>query len=126
MTENNARAIPNLLTSSRFSRPSRGRGRGGHASSNDSHSISKATNSDTTIRATDDDAAGSRLSAVDAGYLVDEFAEVFWDGAEGAGGSEGIAKGVGASEQGRPRAEGRPRRMPIINRGEYMSCLVWV
>ena len=47
---------------------------------------------DVDVQATDTDAAISRLSAVQAGYLDDPFAEFF-------------AKGL------------QPRRLPIINRG---------
>jgi len=50
---------------------------------------------DKIIQQTDDDASGSRLSAVEAGYLDDSFARAF--------------AGAESSEV--------PRRMPIINRG---------
>lgn len=65
---------------------------------------------------------------MDAGYLIDEFAEVFWDGGGGGGGIGGgevrgeTAGGAFGAGEGRERERGgmtvRPRRMPIINRGE--------
>ena len=101
----NAPSIPNLLTL-RSSRGGRGTSRrnGHEPSANTSTSNATPTSSakhDRIIQQTDDDAAGSRLSAVDAGHLEDAFADVFWE-AEGTE-TEG--------------ARIRPRRMPIINRG---------
>ncbi|KAI0889121.1 leucine carboxyl methyltransferase [Annulohypoxylon maeteangense] len=88
-----APSIPNLL-SLRGSRGGgfrgRGRGRGGH-------SQSAAISHDTTIQGTDTDAAVSRMSAVDLGYLQDPFAQYF------------VQNTVG----------GTVRRLPIINRGTY-------
>ncbi|KAI0010974.1 leucine carboxyl methyltransferase [Xylariaceae sp. FL0662B] len=87
-----APSIPNLLSlrGSRGGLRGRGRGRGGHSSS--------ATPShDATIQDTDTDAAVSRLSAVDLGYLDDPFAEYF------------VQNQVGRAT----------RRLPIINRGTY-------
>ena len=88
-----ASQIPNLL-SLRGSRGGRGRGssrgRGGHlASSSAAH--------DAIIQGTDTDAAVSRLSAVDVGYLDDPYAQYFVQSLDG------------------PPA----RRLPIINRGAY-------
>ncbi|GJC79199.1 leucine carboxyl methyltransferase 1 [Colletotrichum liriopes] len=65
-------SIPNLLSlrGARGGRGGRGRGRGpGGPSSGPTH--------DQTIQGTDDDAAGSRLSAVNAGYLADPYAQFF-------------------------------------------------
>ncbi|KAF7558976.1 hypothetical protein G7046_g5170 [Stylonectria norvegica] len=84
--------IPNLLNTlraSRGGRPARGRGHGGHASSSMTH--------DAAIQGTDTDAAVSRLSAVDMGYLDDPFAAYLVQTADGPA----------------------PRRLPIINRGTY-------
>ncbi|WYZ45301.1 hypothetical protein EsH8_VIII_000617 [Colletotrichum jinshuiense] len=87
-------SIPNLLSlrGARGGRIGRGRGRGaggGPPSSGPTH--------DQTIQGTDDDAAGSRLSAVNAGYLADPYAQFFLDNLAGP----------------------PPRRLPIINRGTY-------
>lgn len=84
--------IPNLLSlrGARGGRVGRGRGRGpggGPSSSGPTH--------DQTIQGTDDDAAGSRLSAVNVGYLADSYAHFFVDNINGP----------------------PPRRLPIINRG---------
>ncbi|KAI1081835.1 S-adenosyl-L-methionine-dependent methyltransferase [Whalleya microplaca] len=87
-----APSIPNLLSlrGSRGGLRGRGRGRGGHSSS-------ATPGHDATIQGTDTDAAVSRLSAVDLGYLDDPFAELFVQNTAG-------------------RAT---RRLPIINRGTY-------
>ncbi|OLN88066.1 Leucine carboxyl methyltransferase 1 [Colletotrichum chlorophyti] len=88
-------SIPNLLSlrgSRGASRAGRGRGRGGAGSPS-----SSGPTHDQTIQGTDDDAAGSRLSAVNVGYLKDPFAHFFVDNMSGP----------------------PPRRMPIINRGTY-------
>lgn len=53
---------------------------------------------DGTVQQTDQDASVSRLSAVEVGYLVDPFANLF----------------VSSSPQG------QPRRFPIINRGKSL------
>lgn len=85
-----APSIPNLLSlrgSRGGARGGRGRGRGGHSSAAASH--------DATIQGTDTDAAVSRLSAVDLGYLDDPYARYFVQSVDG------------------PPA----RRLPIINRG---------
>ncbi|KAK2046496.1 leucine carboxyl methyltransferase [Colletotrichum somersetense] len=85
-------SIPNLLSlrGARGGRGGRGRGRGpGRPSSGPTH--------DQTIQGTDDDAAGSRLSAVNVGYLADPYAHFFVDNLAGP----------------------PPRRLPIINRGTY-------
>ncbi|KAK1964268.1 leucine carboxyl methyltransferase [Colletotrichum sublineola] len=85
-------SIPNLLSlrGARGGRGGRGRGRGpGGPSSGPTH--------DQTIQGTDDDAAGSRLSAVNVGYLADPYAQFFVDNLAGP----------------------PPRRLPIINRGTY-------
>ncbi|KAI1657888.1 leucine carboxyl methyltransferase [Daldinia decipiens] len=86
-----ASSIPNLLSlrGSRGGHRGRGRGRGGH-----SHST--GLSHDAAIQGTDTDAAVSRMSAVDLGYLQDPFAQYF-------------VQSVG----------GVVRRLPIINRGTY-------
>ncbi|KAK4140636.1 S-adenosyl-L-methionine-dependent methyltransferase [Dichotomopilus funicola] len=83
--------IPNLL-SLRGGR-GRGRGRGGPGRGGASGAGSSLTH-DATIQGTDTDAAVSRLSAVDLGYLSDPFARLFVQGPA-------------------------TRRLPIINRGTY-------
>ncbi|KAI2629498.1 leucine carboxyl methyltransferase [Xylaria nigripes] len=88
--------IPNLLTH-RTSRggsgaQSRTRRRGGMNFS----AVASAPSHDATIQGTDTDAAVSRMSAVELGYLDDHFARYFV-----TGGSNTI------------------RRLPIINRGTY-------
>lgn len=92
MYDMSAPSIPNLLSlrGSRGGSRGRGRGRGGH-----SHAA--AISRDATIQGTDTDAAVSRMSAVDLGYLQDPFAQYF----------------VQMS------AAGAIRRLPIINRGTY-------
>lgn len=81
--------IPNLLETLRASRGRGGRrrGRGGHITSSQHH--------DAVIQGTDTDAAVSRLSAVDMGYMDDPYAAFFVQTADGP----------------------VPRRLPIINRG---------
>lgn len=87
-----ASSIPNLLSLRGGTRGGRGRGRGrgGHqpAGSSQGH--------DAVIQGTDSDAAISRLSAVELGYLEDSFAEYFVRGGSGP----------------------PTRRLPIINRGQ--------
>ncbi|KAK4186872.1 S-adenosyl-L-methionine-dependent methyltransferase [Podospora australis] len=90
-----APSIPNLL-SLRGGATGRGRGRGRGPSAGPG-SASAPTSSgrhDATIQGTDNDAAVSRTSAVELGYLSDPFAAAFSD-------SRG------------------QRRLPIINRGTY-------
>lgn len=72
-----------------FAHPASSRGAARNAAS---------TSTDAVIAATDTDAAGSRLSAVRAGWLEDDFAEAFYAAPD--------ARSV--------------RRMPIINRGTYV------
>ncbi|KAH8894072.1 leucine carboxyl methyltransferase [Thozetella sp. PMI_491] len=88
-----APSIPNLFSLRGASRGGRGRGRGrgGGPGSAAAHGH------DVTIQGTDTDAAVSRLSAVELGYLDDAFAQYFVQ-----------------SSQGPPS-----RRLPIINRGTY-------
>lgn len=82
-----APSIPNLLTLRGGSRGGRGRPPGGSPSS-------AVVSPDTAIQGTDTDAAVSRLSAVDLGYLDDPYARLFVTGPP-------------------------TRRLPIINRGTY-------
>ncbi|KAH8597171.1 S-adenosyl-L-methionine-dependent methyltransferase [Bisporella sp. PMI_857] len=91
--------IPNLLASRGRGR-GRGRGPGGPGgpvsgfSPAGGPSTPPLPRKERVIRDTDSDAAVSRLSAVSAGYLEDEFARYFGDGRD-------------------------TRRLPIINRGTY-------
>ncbi|KAK1755936.1 putative leucine carboxyl methyltransferase [Echria macrotheca] len=90
-----ASSIPNLL-SLRGSRGGRGRTRGGRAGPGGPGPDAAAAHN-ATIQATDTDAAVSRLSAVELGYLDDPFARLF------------VQQPPGPSS----------RRLPIINRGTY-------
>ncbi|RWA05825.1 hypothetical protein EKO27_g9284 [Xylaria grammica] len=96
-----APSIPNLLTlrGSRGGSGARGRarGRGGTRSSGTTSTTSMPSH-DATIQSTDTDAAVSRMSAVDLGYLEDQYAQFFVQ-----------APAMGAAV----------RRLPIINRGTY-------
>ncbi|KAL1898732.1 carboxy methyl transferase for protein phosphatase 2A [Ceratocystis pirilliformis] len=90
-----APSIPNLLSL-------RGRGAGasrrGRAGNNIKDPQSTRGSRDAVVQGTDTDAAISRLSAVEVGYLADPFAQYF----------------VGTVRAGAPT-----RRLPIINRGTY-------
>jgi [phosphatase 2A protein]-leucine-carboxy methyltransferase len=99
-----APGIPNLR-SLNFSRPigrgrGRGRGQGTGAEVNPDDPASK----DRIIQGTDQDALGSRLSAVNTGYLKDPYIKYFFKG------------------------NSQPTRFPIINRGMYLivgsTCLL--
>lgn len=85
-------SIPNLLSLRGSRGGSRGGARGGRRGG--------PGTADATIQGTDTDAAVSRLSAVDLGYLDDEFAGYF-------------VQDVSAA----------PRRLPIINRGACVEHL---
>ena len=89
-----ANNIPNLktLTNGRGG-GLRGRALRSHLRTDDDKASKEAK--DATIQNTDQDAAQSRLSAVDLGYLDDPFAKAFVQG---------------------PRI----RRYPIINRGDFL------
>jgi [phosphatase 2A protein]-leucine-carboxy methyltransferase len=97
----NAPQIPNLLSlrSARGGRLANRRGGGGTPQAS---TPTRSETHDRIIQQTDDDAAGSRLSAVETGYLEDDFARAFWEGEEG------------------DNAREKPRRMPIINRGRSL------
>ncbi|KAF3767818.1 hypothetical protein M406DRAFT_40234 [Cryphonectria parasitica EP155] len=87
-----APSIPNLLSL----RGARGGGRGrGSRLGRGGHPVSSQAQHDTTIQGTDTDAAVSRLSAVEVGYLEDPYAPYFVQGQQAS------------------------RRLPIINRGTY-------
>ncbi|GAB1319078.1 carboxy methyl transferase for protein phosphatase 2A [Madurella fahalii] len=98
-----APSIPNLLSlRGGASGRGRGRGRGGPGRSGVPASgpgSGSGASHDATIQGTDTDAAISRLSAVELGYLSDPFARLF--------------------VQGPPLSHGVGRRLPIINRGTY-------
>lgn len=98
----NAPQIPNLL-SLRSARGGRATNRRNGSTAPQATTALSETH-DRIIQQTDHDAAGSRLSAVETGYLEDAFADAFWEG-----------KGDGEARE-------RPRRMPIINRGR-LFCL---
>ncbi|KHN98109.1 Leucine carboxyl methyltransferase superfamily [Metarhizium album ARSEF 1941] len=85
-----APSIPNLLSSRATGRPG---GRGGRGRRQPPPSTGPSP--DAAIQGTDTDAAVSRLSAVDQGYLEDPYARYFVTGPP-------------------------TRRLPIINRGTYM------
>lgn len=87
-----ASAIPNLNTLRRGQR-GRGRGRGNAASGADAAGPGRPQAQDEIIQQTDHDAATSRLSAVEAGYLEDPFARLL-------SADESVA-----------------RRLPLMNRG---------
>lgn len=94
-----APSIPNLLSLRGARGAGRGRGRGlgrgGHP-----HAASSQAQHDATIQGTDTDAAVSRLSAVELGYLDDPYAQHFVQGQQAN------------------------RRLPIINRGWIFLCLI--
>lgn len=99
-----APSIPNLLSlrgtsgGGRGRGRSRGSGRGGH-----SNAASSQAQHDATIQGTDTDAAISRLSAVQLGYLEDPFAPYFVHG------------------------QALSRRLPLINRGRlhfYLPTMI--
>ncbi|KAK3081624.1 hypothetical protein LTS18_004688 [Coniosporium uncinatum] len=91
-----ASGIPNLNTLRGSLRPGgRGRGRGRGATSEDTSNEDSTESKDTIVQQTDNDASVSRMSAVEVGYLEDEFAKPLLQG--------NVA-----------------RRYPIINRGTYV------
>ncbi|KAI0508432.1 leucine carboxyl methyltransferase [Xylaria bambusicola] len=98
-----APSIPNLLTlrGARGGSGARGRmrGRGGSQSSGAGAVATSMPSHDATIQGTDTDAAVSRMSAVDLGYLEDQYARFF--------------------VQAPPPTGAAVRRLPIINRGTY-------
>ncbi|EHK22338.1 uncharacterized protein TRIVIDRAFT_29358 [Trichoderma virens Gv29-8] len=95
-----APSIPNLLSlrarGGRGRSRGRGQGRGGFGTGSET-AASRGQAHDAVIQGTDTDAAVSRLSAVDVGYLSDPYARYFVSALDG------------------PPA----RRFPIINRGTY-------
>ncbi|KAG6008353.1 hypothetical protein E4U21_004557 [Claviceps maximensis] len=90
-----APSIPNLLSLRGDGRGSGRPGRGGRPGGPPAPAASAAVSPDAAIQGTDTDAAVSRLSAVDLGYLEDAYARLFVTGPP-------------------------TRRLPIINRGTYM------
>ena len=97
-----APSIPNLNTLRRGALRGRGgRGRGDTVDAASFSSSRRLANHDETIQKTDQDAASSRLSAVDAGYLDDPFAKYL------------------------SPDEGAPKRLPLMNRGKKIlsPCL---
>ncbi|KAJ9637035.1 carboxy methyl transferase for protein phosphatase 2A [Knufia peltigerae] len=89
-----APSIPNLNTLRRGGLRGRVRGRGGSGAGAGT-TAAKGIQHDTIVQNTDHDAATSRLSAVDAGYLEDPFAHLLTP------------------------TEGVSRRLPLMNRGTY-------
>lgn len=94
-----APSIPNLLSL----RGSRGGARGGRGRGRSGQGSSAGAAHDATIQGTDNDAAVSRLSAVELGYLDDPYARYFVQSVDG------------------PPA----RRLPIINRGALEQTSLW-
>ena len=99
--------IPNLRTLLSDRARSRGQGRRGRghssftspsSSSSQAPSSARSPDADAVVQSTDNDAAGSRLSAVRRGYLDDEFAQYFYKEEKGE----------------------EVRRFPIINRGRLL------
>ncbi|KAF2005883.1 leucine carboxyl methyltransferase 1 [Amniculicola lignicola CBS 123094] len=87
--------IPNLksIFANRRGAPSRGRGRGrAHAGASSERAEEVR---DTAVRSTDQDAAGSRVSCVELGYLDDPYAQLF-------------------------ATQASTRRLPLLNRGTYV------
>jgi O-methyltransferase involved in polyketide biosynthesis len=88
--------IPNLNTLRRGGLRSRGRGRGGSTVAvGENESLPSSLIKDEVIQKTDNDAATSRLSAVETGYLDDPFARLLTPGQHA-------------------------RRLPLMNRGTYV------
>ncbi|KAK3380160.1 S-adenosyl-L-methionine-dependent methyltransferase [Lasiosphaeria ovina] len=116
-----APSIPNLLSLRGASSRGRGEARGGRAGSSSS-SIASPTGTvgqrrqqqhDAVIQGTDNDAAVSRMSAVELGYLDDPFAALF---------AQPQPHPHPHPQQQHPAAGPGPaavRRLPIINRGTY-------
>ncbi|KAF2455360.1 S-adenosyl-L-methionine-dependent methyltransferase [Lineolata rhizophorae] len=88
--------IPHLLSLRGGHGRGRGRGRGGHRFGHHESEEDAAAAKDHVVQATDGDASGSRLSAVELGYMDDPFARAFH------------------------YEQDSPRRYPIINRGTYV------
>lgn len=89
-----APSIPNLLSLRGSGGRRGGHGRRGRGAGHGSSEPPSGAGQDATIQGTDTDAALSRLSAVEMGYLDDPFAWLF-----------------------APRSGPPVRRLPIINRG---------
>ena len=87
--------IPNLNTLRNARGTGRGRGRSGPGGLHTTGSEEAKSANDKVVQQTDQDASVSRLSAVEAGYLNDQFAKYFVSGEE-------------------------QKRFPIINRGTYV------
>ncbi|KAF1963409.1 leucine carboxyl methyltransferase 1 [Byssothecium circinans] len=90
-----AKEIPNLKTllapRGRGGMRERGRGRGGFRTSHEENEAIR----DSAVRGTDQDAAGSRVSCVELGYLDDPYAILF-------------------------ATQASTRRLPLLNRGTYV------
>lgn len=94
-----AKEIPNLKTLLGQTRGGvgsgglrgRGRGRGGFGTSHEENEAKR----DSAVRGTDQDAAGSRVSCVEIGYLNDPYAKLF-------------------------ATQSSARRLPLLNRGTYV------
>jgi [phosphatase 2A protein]-leucine-carboxy methyltransferase len=85
--------IPNLNTLRRDGGRRGGRGRGAASSGPESSSNTNPIAKDKIVQSTDNDAATSRLSAVEAGYLDDPFTKMLTQG------------------------QNVDRRLPLMNRG---------
>jgi [phosphatase 2A protein]-leucine-carboxy methyltransferase len=93
-----SREIPNLKTLLGRGRGGglrgRGRGRGGYGSGSEESEAAR----DSAVRGTDQDAAGSRVSCVELGYLEDPYAKLF-------------------------ATQATTRRLPLLNRGKHELVL---
>lgn len=95
----NMATIPNLntLRSGRGGPRRRGGGRGGLSSDGELDERESEAARDRVVQQTDNDASSSRMSAIELGYLDDEFSQQLW-----------------------PQGQNVPKRYPIINRGTYV------
>jgi [phosphatase 2A protein]-leucine-carboxy methyltransferase len=92
-----AHQIPNLNSLRRGGLRGRGRGSGTQEGWRPGENRSIRQNKDESIQNTDNDAATSRLSAVEAGYLDDPFARLL------------------------SMDDDFPRRLPLMNRGWFIT-----
>jgi hypothetical protein len=96
--EMSAPSIPNLNAFRRGGIRSRGSGRAAAGAPGTGGGQQRQVHRDALVQNTDGDAAGSRLSAVSAGYLEDSFAALLHP------------------------EQSTPRRLPLMNRGRHTIC----